>query len=58
MKRIREYHIESYWAAEAGRREKRAEFKEKVLDRIPLVALLALEAVIAYGIINLAFEVI
>lgn len=58
MKRIREYHIESYWAAEAVRREKRAEFKEKVLDRIPLLALLALEAVIAYGIINLAFEVI
>jgi hypothetical protein len=58
MKRIREYHIESYWAAEAVRREKRAEFKEKALDRIPLVALLALEAVIAYGIINLAFGVI
>lgn len=58
MKRIREYHIESYWAAEAVRREKRAEFKEKVLDRIPLGVLVALEAVITWGIMALAFEVI
>ena len=58
MKRIREYHIESYWAEEALRREKRAEFKEKVIRRIPLGALVALEAVITWEFLRMVFEVI
>ena len=58
MKRIREYHIESYWAAEAVRREKRAEFKEKVLDKLVVAAFIALEAFITIEFIKLVFEVI
>jgi hypothetical protein len=58
MKKIREYHIESYWAEEALRREKRAEFKEKVLEKIILGAAFALFFAVSYGLIAQLFEVI
>jgi hypothetical protein len=58
MKRIREYHIESYWAEEALRREKRAEFKEKVLEKVILGAVLALFFAVSYGFISQIMGVI
>jgi hypothetical protein len=58
MKRIREYHIESYWAAEAVKREKRAEFKDKLLERIIIGAFIALECVLAWEFMRQLFEVI
>ena len=58
MKRLQEYHVESYWAEEALRREKRAEFKEKVLEKVILVAFFALEGFIAWEFMRQLFEVI
>ena len=58
MKRIREYHIESYWAEEALKREKRAEFKEKILEKVILGAVFALFAAVSYGFIYQIFEII
>jgi hypothetical protein len=58
MKKIREYHIESYWAAEAVRRKKMAEFKEKFLERIIVGAFIALEVFLTYEFMRLLFEVI
>ena len=58
MKRIREYHIESYWATEAAKREKRAEFKDKLLERIIIGAFIALECVLTWEFMRQLFEVI
>lgn len=58
MKKIREYHIESYWAEEALRREKRAELKEKVIYATGVAVFFALNALVTWGLIDLAFEVI
>lgn len=58
MKRIREYHIESYWAEEALRRERMEHFKEKVLEKIILGAAFALFCAVSYGLIAQLFEVI
>lgn len=58
MKRIREYHIEHYWQTEAVRRAKRAEFKEKVLEKVILGAVFALFCAVSYGIISQVFEVL
>ena len=58
MKRIREYHIEHYWQTEAARREKRAEFKEKVLEKVILGGVFALFCAVSYGFIAQIFEVI
>ena len=58
MKKIREYHIEHYWQAEAVRREKRAEFKEKLVKRIMLAALFALYGFIGWELMRQIFEVI
>ena len=58
MKRMREYHIEAYWAAEALRREKMKHFKEKVLEKIILGAAFALFFAVSYGVISQLFEVI
>lgn len=58
MKRIREYHIESYWAAEAAKRRKRAEFKENVGDKIIIGVLIILEAVITFEFLRQIFEII
>ncbi len=58
MKRIREYHIEHYWAEEALKREKKAEFKEKVLEKIILGAVFAFFCAVSYGFISQIMEVI
>lgn len=58
MKRIREYHIESYWAEEALKREKRAEFKEKILEKVILGAFILLECAITYEILKQFFNYI
>lgn len=58
MKRIREYHIESYWQAEAVRRKKRAEFKEKIGEKIIVGLFIALEAAITFEFLRLVFEVL
>jgi hypothetical protein len=58
MKRIREYHIESYWAEEALRREKRAEFKEKLLERVVIGAFIAFECALVWEFMRQLFEVI
>ena len=46
MKRLREYHIESYWAAEAVKRKKKAEIKEKLTEAVILTAFFILEGAI------------
>lgn len=58
MKRIREYHIESYWAAEAAKRQKRAEFKETIGDKIIIGLVFVLFAAVSYGFIYQIFEII
>lgn len=58
MKRLQEYHIESYWQTQAFKRKKRAEFKEKVLNKIIVGAFIALEMVIIWEFLRQAFEVI
>lgn len=58
MKRIREYHIERYWAAEAAKRQKRAELKEKVGDYLLAVLLIGLEMYIGWEFMKQLCEII
>ena len=58
MKTLRRYHIESYWAEEALKREKKAEFKEKVLGKIIIGAFILLECAITYEFLRQVFEVL
>ena len=37
MKKIREYHIESYWAEEVAKQERKEELKQKVKDSFWIV---------------------
>ena len=58
MKMIREYHIEYYWETEALKRKKKAEFKDKVLEKIIVGAYIALQVVIVWEIFRQLFEII
>lgn len=58
MKRLREYHIESYWAAEAVKRKKKAEIKEKLTEAVILTAFFILEGAITVEFLRQLFEII
>ena len=58
MKKIREYHVEAYWAEQAAKKEKRAEIKEKAVFAISTVVLFLLNGFVAWGVLDLIFEVL
>lgn len=58
MKKIREYHIEAYWAAEAEKRERQKDRREKIGDGLIIGVLFALEVAVTWGFCDLLFEVI
>lgn len=58
MKRLQEYHIEHYWATEAAKRKKRAEFKEKLPEIIIIGAFTALETALTWEFLRQVLEVI
>ena len=58
MKNIREYHIEAYWQAEALKRKRMAEFKEKIGEKIVVCLFIALEIVITYEFLRQLFELV
>ena len=57
MKKIREYHIESYWAEVAERRERRAELKEKAKLILGVSFFVGLYGVIVWEFLNQLFGV-
>lgn len=58
MKRIRSYHIEAYWAAEAERREKQKARREKIGEGLIIALFFALWGAVTWGFCDLLFEVI
>ena len=58
MKKIREYHIESYWAKEAAKQERKEELKQKFKEGFRIGAFCVLQLVIAYELVRQIFEVI
>ena len=58
MKPIREYHIESYWAARAEKKKKRAKLKENIGTVILTIVLFLLEGAITCEFLRQLFEVI
>ena len=56
MKKIREYHIEHYWAEEAKKQQKKAEIKERVGYIALLVCFFALWFFATYEFCDLLFE--
>lgn len=57
MKTLREYRIESYWAEEALKRKRMAEFKERVLEKIVAGLFYVLGFAVAFELIRQFFEV-
>ena len=58
MKKVQTYHIEHYWQTEAVKRQKRAELKEKLFDKIIVGAFIALGMVITWEFCRQLFEII
>ncbi len=58
MKKIREYHIEAYWAAEAEKRERQKARQEKIGEGLILAVFFALWFAVTWGFCDLLFEVI
>ena len=58
MKKIREYHIEAYWAEERAKKQKRDEIKDKLFDIIAIGAFIALECFITWEFMRQLFEVL
>lgn len=58
MKRIREYHIESYWAAEADKRQRLLEIKTKIADILIVGTLIVIEAALTWEFLTQIFEII
>lgn len=58
MKKIREYHIESYWAEEAANQERKEELKQKFKEGFWIGAFCVLEVVITFELLRQIFEVI
>ena len=58
MKKIRAYHIESYWSEEAAKQERRAELKQKFRDGFWIGAFVVLNLWVGYELLVQLFEVI
>jgi hypothetical protein len=58
MKKIREYHIESYWAEMAERDERKAELKKKFKEGFWIGAFCVLQLAVMYGLVAQLFEVL
>jgi hypothetical protein len=58
MKKIREYHIEAYWAEEAAKQERRAELKQKFKEGFWIGAFCVLNLWVGFELLRQIFEVI
>ena len=58
MKQIQTYHIEHYWQTKAVKRQKRAELKKKVFEKIAVGAFIILNAAITWEFCRQLFEII
>ena len=56
MKKIKKYHIESYWAEEAEKRERACALKQKFREGFWIGAFCVLEIVIIYELLRQIFE--
>jgi hypothetical protein len=57
MKKIREYHIESYWAEMAERDERKAEVKRKFVEGLLVGGCIVLQFAVMYEFVRQIFEV-
>lgn len=57
-KKIKEYHIEAYWAEEAARRERMDELKQKFKEGFWIGAFCVLQFVIIFELLRQLFEVL
>ena len=57
-KKIREYHIESYWTEEACKKKRQAELTQKFIDGLIIGGFIALNTWIVYEFLVQLFEVI
>ena len=55
-KRLKEYHIESYWAEKAEQEERTRELKEKFRWGMLIGGAVALQAVVMYEFVKQLFE--
>jgi hypothetical protein len=58
MKKIREYHIESYWAEETAKQERKEELKQKFKEGFWIGAFCVLQFVVVFELLRQIFEVI
>ena len=56
MKKIREYHIESYWAEKSEKEARARELKDKFRSGMIIGGVIALQAVVMYEFVKQLFE--
>ena len=56
MKKIREYHIESYWAEQSLKEERARELKNKFRSGMIIGGVIALQAGVMYEFVKQLFE--
>lgn len=57
-KKIKEYHIEAYWAEESEKRQRAAELKQKFIDGMIIGGFLVLHCFVTYEFLRQLFEVL
>lgn len=58
MKTIREYHVQHYWEEAIAKKQKKAELKEKIPERLFIIAFFLGEVAFMYEFIRQMFEAI
>ena len=58
MKKIRAYHIESYWAEEAYKKQRAEELKQKFKEGFAIGAFVVLNLWVGYELLVQLFEVL